>query len=98
MVIKAAFSSLRIEPIFPAPLNRAQRQELIERMRARPGNFVGQEHLTLSTTPVLTEQGIVPRHMVTRTYLTACDNGFLLMPGGLTRVTASAETMVVSLQ
>src|SRR5205823_6966067 len=47
---------------------------------------------------VLTEQGIVPRHVVTRTYLTACNDGFLLMPGGLTRVTASADTMVVSLQ
>src|SRR5476651_71441 len=48
--------------------------------------------------PVLTDQGIVPRHVATRVYLTANENTFMLMPGGLTRVTASAETMVVSLQ
>src|ERR1019366_872166 len=76
----------------------AQQQELIDRMRAKPWAFVGQEYLDLSTTPVLTEQGIRPRHVGVRVYLTAEENGFLLMPGGLTRVTASAETMVVSLQ
>ncbi len=98
MVIKAAYSSLRKEPTFPDTLSAEQKRELIERMRARPGSYVGQERLSLSTTPVLTEQGIVPRRVVTRVYLTAHDKSFLLMPGGLTRVTASADTMVVSLQ
>ncbi len=60
--------------------------------------YVGQEHLNLSTTPVMTEHGIEPRHLGVRVYLTATDDSFLLMPGGLTRVTESAETMIVSLQ
>jgi uncharacterized circularly permuted ATP-grasp superfamily protein/uncharacterized alpha-E superfamily protein len=98
MVIKAAFPALRTDPIFPDTLSAAQKTELTERIRAKPWTYVGQERLTLSTTPVLTEQGIVPRHVATRVYLTAHENSFLLMPGGLTRVTASAETMVVSLQ
>ncbi len=98
MVIKAAFTSHRRSPIFPEKLSAAQKQELVDRIRARPGAYVGQERLTLSTTPMLTDNGIVPRHMVTRAYLTATDNGFMLMPGGLTRVTTSADTMVVSLQ
>jgi uncharacterized circularly permuted ATP-grasp superfamily protein/uncharacterized alpha-E superfamily protein len=98
MVIKPAFSSLGIDPIFPEELSRKEREELIVRIRAKPWAFVGQEHLTLSTTPVLTEHGIVPRHTVTRVYLAAIEGGFMLMPGGLTRVTASTETMVVSLQ
>jgi uncharacterized circularly permuted ATP-grasp superfamily protein/uncharacterized alpha-E superfamily protein len=98
MVIKPAFSSLRIDPIFPEKLSRTQRQELIERIRAKPWMFVGQDHLNLSTTPVLTETGIVPRHVVTRAYLTASDDDYMLMPGGLTRVTSSTDSMVVSLQ
>ncbi len=98
MVVKAAFSSLRSEPVFPDKLSAAKKEDLRERIRAKPWNYVGQERLALSTTAVLTEQGIVPRRMVTRVYLTAHENSFLLMPGGLTRVTASAETMVVSLQ
>jgi uncharacterized circularly permuted ATP-grasp superfamily protein/uncharacterized alpha-E superfamily protein len=98
MVIKAAFPSLRNEPVFPLTLTQVQRQDLIDRIRARPWTYVGQELLTLSTTPVLTETGIVPRHTVTRAYLAAQEAGFMLMPGGLTRVTASPDTMVVSLQ
>lgn len=98
MVIKAAFSSLRLDPIFPDKLDSTHRQELIASLRQRPWAYVGQERLTLSTMPVLTEDGIVPRHVVTRAYLCADEDGFLLMPGGLTRVTATAETMVVSLQ
>jgi uncharacterized alpha-E superfamily protein len=60
--------------------------------------YIGQHRLTLSTMPVLTEQGIAPRHVATRAYLCADEKSFQLMPGGLTRVTASAESMVVSLQ
>ncbi len=98
MVIKAAFSSMRLDPIFSDKLDDKQRQLLIERLQAKPWAYVGQDRLTLSTMPVMTDNGIEPRHVATRVYLCADDNGFLLMPGGLTRVTASAETMVVSLQ
>ena len=98
MVIKAAFPSLRMEPIFPDQLNAMQRQDWIDRIRAKPWAYVGQEYLRLSTTPVLTDHGIEPRHVGVRVYLTAREDGFFLMPGGLTRVTASEETMVVSLQ
>jgi uncharacterized circularly permuted ATP-grasp superfamily protein/uncharacterized alpha-E superfamily protein len=98
MVIKGAFSSLRLEPVFPEKLSETERQSWIDRVRAKPWAYVGQEHLTLSTMPVLTEQGIVPRHVGVRTYLAASEGSFQLMPGGLTRVTATAETMVVSLQ
>ncbi len=98
MVIKAAFSSMRLEPVFPDKLDEVQRQALIGRMRAKPWAYVGQERLTLSTMPVLTDHGIVPRHVATRVYLCADDDSFQMMPGGLTRVTATAESMVVSLQ
>jgi uncharacterized circularly permuted ATP-grasp superfamily protein/uncharacterized alpha-E superfamily protein len=98
MVIKAAFSSHGQEPIFPRTLTQAQRGELIEKLRSRPWTYVGQDHLTLSTAPVLTESGIVPRHLATRAYLTVSGDGYMLMPGGLTRVTASPDTMNVSMQ
>jgi uncharacterized circularly permuted ATP-grasp superfamily protein/uncharacterized alpha-E superfamily protein len=98
MVIKAAFTSLRQEPVFPHTLSRSQREELIDKMRAKPWTYVGQEYLTLSTAPVLTEAGIVARHLATRAYVSATGDGFVLMPGGLTRVTGSPDTMVVSMQ
>jgi uncharacterized circularly permuted ATP-grasp superfamily protein/uncharacterized alpha-E superfamily protein len=106
MVIKGAFPSQRFEPVFGDALSQAQREALLERIRARPWTFVGQEHVDLSTSPVLTEQGIVPRQVVVRVYLAATapgsaesgDRAFMLMPGGLTRVTSSADSMVLSLQ
>ncbi|MSR60140.1 MAG: hypothetical protein EXS05_21290 [Planctomycetaceae bacterium] len=98
MVIKPALDSPRFEPVFTDEMSRAQRDELLERIRARPGDYVGQERLTLSTTPVLDGDRLQPRHQVLRTYLTAHGDSFVMMPGGLTRVSASADTMVVSMQ
>ncbi|HTI52106.1 MAG TPA: circularly permuted type 2 ATP-grasp protein, partial [Planctomycetaceae bacterium] len=54
--------------------------------------------LTLSTTPALDGDRLQPRHLVLRTYLAAQDDSFVMMPGGLTRFSASADTMVVSMQ
>ncbi|HEX5272791.1 MAG TPA: circularly permuted type 2 ATP-grasp protein, partial [Gemmataceae bacterium] len=39
-----------------------------------------------------------PRHLVLRAYLAAEGDSFAFMPGGLTRVSASADTRVVSMQ
>jgi uncharacterized circularly permuted ATP-grasp superfamily protein len=98
LVIKPALASTRLEPVFVDELSRVQREELIVRIRARPGDYVGQQRLTLSTTPVLEGKRLQPRHLVLRTYLAAHDDSFLMMPGGLTRVSAAADTMVVSMQ
>jgi uncharacterized circularly permuted ATP-grasp superfamily protein/uncharacterized alpha-E superfamily protein len=98
MVIKAAFPSMRLDPVFPSSLSEQKRQELIEKIKAQPHLYVGQERLDLSTTPVLTETGLSPRHTVSRFYLGAHESSFALMPGGLTRVTPSIDSMIVSLQ
>jgi uncharacterized circularly permuted ATP-grasp superfamily protein/uncharacterized alpha-E superfamily protein len=98
MVIKASFPSMRLKPIFPRELDAVGRQEVVDRLRARPWAYVGQRRLDLSTTPVLTDAGFVPRNVVFRTYLAAHDGSFCMMPGGLTRVTGGDETMITSLQ
>ena len=98
MVVKPALASIRMEPIFGDELTREQRDELAVKIRSRPHDFVGEHRLTLSTTPVLIGDQLQPRHLVLRTYLTAHEDSFVAMPGGLTRVSASADTMVVSMQ
>jgi uncharacterized circularly permuted ATP-grasp superfamily protein/uncharacterized alpha-E superfamily protein len=98
MVIKPALASIRMEPIFGDELTREQREELAAKIRARPQDYVGEHRLTLSTTPVLVGNQLQPRHLVLRTYLAAHGDSFVAMPGGLTRVSASADTMVVSMQ
>ncbi|MEY4395787.1 MAG: hypothetical protein RL595_3036 [Planctomycetota bacterium] len=98
MVIKGAFPTMRLEPVFPARLSSVDRQKLMDRVMANPHRFVGQEILNLSTTPTMTEKGLEPRHVLCRMYLGAHGTSFEMMPGGLTRITPSPETMVVSLQ
>ena len=98
MVIKPALASIRMEPIFGDELTREQRDELAAKIRTRPQNYVGEHRLRLSTAPVLVGDQLQPRHLVLRTYLAAHEDSFVVMPGGLTRVSASADTMVVSMQ
>jgi uncharacterized alpha-E superfamily protein len=98
MVIKPAQASVRMEPLFGDRLSCAQRHALAEQLRARPRDFVGQEPLPLSTTPVLVGGRMEPRQYILRTYLAAAEDSFAWMPGGLTRVTASPDSMVVSMQ
>lgn len=97
MVIKPAFPG-RIDPLFAGELSRTDRAELADRLRARPGDFVAQECIPLSTAPVLVNSQLQPRRMVVRCYLAAADDSFVMMPGGLTRVGTAPESMIVSMQ
>ena len=99
IIIKPAFASTN-EPIFGHELSATRRSEVVAMLQAQPRQFVAQERLTLSTAPVL-EKGATqptPRAMVLRTYLTADRDSFAVMPGGLTRVSRSADSSVVSMQ
>jgi uncharacterized circularly permuted ATP-grasp superfamily protein/uncharacterized alpha-E superfamily protein len=100
MVIKPTVGARRTEPIFGAALGASARQALAETIRARPADYVGQEPLELSTAPVLAPGGLSPRHVVLRSYLVASAESppYAVMPGGLTRCAATADTLVVSMQ
>ena len=98
MVIKPTFPVASRQPIFASTLTVAQRTELADEIRAQPALFVGQDELALSTAPVWTGQKPEPRPVVLRTYVAAAGDGFAVMPGGLTRVAASGNTPIVSMQ
>ncbi len=57
LVVKPAFPSKGMEPVFGGKLAGAERSQLLERFEARPHEFVGQELLHLSTVPVWSETG-----------------------------------------
>jgi len=98
-VLKPTFLATRIEPAFPAELTAAQCATLAESVRRRPRDYVAQSRLDLSSSPVLDGDRLVERKLVVRAYLAAQNGGgFAVMPGGLTRVSASADTTVVSMQ
>ncbi len=87
LVIKQANSGNGGRVLFPADLDPAQRTALCDQMRAEPGRFVAQERIAPSTAPALISGRIEPRPTVLRSFLVAEDDGYAVMPGGLSRVT-----------
>jgi uncharacterized circularly permuted ATP-grasp superfamily protein/uncharacterized alpha-E superfamily protein len=105
LVVKPAFPSQvsqlifgAREPVFGGQLSPTERNQLMDQIRARPYDFAGQELLSLSTAPVWSETGLTPRKVVLRVYLAAVGDSWIVMPGGLARVSPSAETSIVSMQ
>ena len=98
IVVKHAFGSVAPDPFFGSKMSGKERAGLLAAIRARPSEFVGQEQVALSTAPVWLNNQLEPRPMVLRAYVTASGDSFLVMPGGLARVSTAAEDPVVSMQ
>ncbi|PBJ19675.1 hypothetical protein BSF44_45080 [Pseudomonas sp. ACN8] len=100
LLIKPAFPSQSFAPVFGRDLSEKQRQELAERMQARPYAYVAQELAQLSQAPIWQAEGgqLQPRAIGMRVYAVASREGYRVLPGGLTRVAAQADAEVVSMQ
>ena len=99
LVAKRSFSTSHSgEPLFGANLTDRERAALASEIRARPNEFVGQDHVALSTAPVWIGHGLEPRPLVLRTYVAAAGQSYVVMPGGLTRVAGVRDVPVVSMQ
>ena len=83
LVIKPSSTGAGGDPIFGEELSAGEREELIAKMRARPGRYVAQEHVDLSTVPVWEEGALQPRHLVMRGFAVSTGSSYLVMPGGL---------------
>jgi uncharacterized circularly permuted ATP-grasp superfamily protein/uncharacterized alpha-E superfamily protein len=98
MVVKPAFGERAHKPFFGETLTRKERANLIAAIQEHPCEFVGQEHLELSTAPVWINGEFEPRSLVMRGYIAAHEDSISVMPGGLARVSATSEDPVVSMQ
>ncbi|MFB0935899.1 MAG: circularly permuted type 2 ATP-grasp protein [Propionivibrio sp.] len=101
LVIKGAFPSQHLDPVFGSELKGPQREEMIERMRARPHAYVAQELVRFSQAPSWSaphERRLLPRGVALRVYVAATPQGYRVMPGGLTRVTSATNTRFISMQ
>jgi uncharacterized circularly permuted ATP-grasp superfamily protein/uncharacterized alpha-E superfamily protein len=97
LVIKPAFARFGQHPVFPATMRRAAYDALVRKIEARPEEYVAQERVALSTLPVYTDTGIVPRHAVLRVYAIWNGSSYAALPGGLTRVSTQDSSLVVSM-
>jgi uncharacterized circularly permuted ATP-grasp superfamily protein/uncharacterized alpha-E superfamily protein len=84
-------------PVLASELSAADRARLIASINERGIDFVGQELVRLSTTPVWESGRIVPRPFVLRVFAAATPNGWTVMPGGFCRIAEQLDARAVSM-
>lgn len=97
VVVKPAFPSRGMEPVFGAELQTEEMGKLARKLRAQPHEYVAQERIVLSSAPVWDNGDLHSRSVVLRAYVLNTGNGWTAIPGGLVRV-AEVEGSVVSMQ
>ncbi|MHA6318015.1 circularly permuted type 2 ATP-grasp protein [Altererythrobacter sp. CAU 1778] len=75
---------------------RKQIAEFRKKIEERPGNYIAQPTLALSTCPIFTRQGLAPRHVDLRPYVLVSPGNVDITPGGLTRVAMKKGSLVVN--
>ena len=98
LVLKRAFPTEAREPVFGRKLSTREKSLLTAELRSRPDHFVAQEQVALSAAPVWHQHRMEPRPVVFRAYVTASGDSYVVMPGGLTRVSSTDDVPIVSMQ
>lgn len=70
--------------------------EFRKKLMSRPGNYIAQPTLALSTVPIFTRAGLAPRHVDLRPYVLVSPDEINITPGGLTRVALKKGSLVVN--
>jgi uncharacterized circularly permuted ATP-grasp superfamily protein/uncharacterized alpha-E superfamily protein len=74
-----------------------ERADFLQRLADRPGDYVGQEVVRLSTTPTLRDDRLAPAPFVLRVYAVATPDGMKVMPGGFCRTSARPDARAISM-
>ncbi|MBU2960621.1 circularly permuted type 2 ATP-grasp protein [Citreicella sp. C3M06] len=78
---------------------RGEARGPIEDWIAREGkSLVGQEAVTLSTTPAMIDGKLKPRPMVVRVFATRTPDGWAVMPGGYARIGRDGDPTALAMQ
>src|SRR5437868_820574 len=84
-------------PVLPGELSASERDRLRSAISDRGIDYVGQELVRLSTTPVWEQGRITPRPFVLRVFAAATPQGWTILPGGFCRIAEQADARAVSM-
>ena len=84
-------------PVLASELSAAERERLKAAINDRGIDYVGQELVRLSTTPVWDQGRITPRPFVLRVFAAATPGGWTMMPGGFCRIAEQLDARAVSM-
>ncbi len=100
LVIKRIDRKNKSQTVFGSRLSQAELASLEAQIKAEPHLFVGQEILEHATSPVLISQPqstrLEPRHTLLRGFAVAFEDGFSVMPGGLSRSSVEKGNMIIN--
>ena len=95
-VIKKIDSSEEVEVYFAKNMSAQELEELKEMLLQHPNKYVAQEEVDFSTAPYYSNGNIEPRNAVIRAYSLKKDDDYIVMNGGLVRVSNSKDRLLVS--
>jgi len=95
LVVKEVHGSGGYGMLVGPAASKAECEAFAAKLRARPGNYIAQPTLALSTVPILADQGLSPRHVDLRPFVLVSDK-VRIIPGGLTRVALKQGSLVVN--
>ena len=84
-------------PVLASELSASERERLKSAINDRGIDYVGQELVRLSTTPVWDQGRIAPRPFVLRVFAAATPGGWTIMPGGFCRIADQPDARAVSM-
>ena len=97
LIVRPAYRHRKVRTFAGWLLSRGDRERLLAEIRARPTQFVAQEPVLGSTAPVWNGTQLQPWHATLRAFATACDGGYQVLPGGLSRVAPRSEMLTESM-
>lgn len=101
LVIKPAYPGQNFSPVIGDQCDAAQREEVLQRIAARPQAYVGQERMQMSHAPAWgrnQEPGLQASAIGLRLYAVATPQGYSIMPGGLSRIAGNPGNPAMSMQ
>lgn len=103
MVIGPAYSRLPFfddngRSVLGSRLHGNSKLSTAEWLDTEGSNLVGQEVVTLSTTPALVDGKLMPRPMSLRVYAARTRDGWQIMPGGFARIGSGNDVTAIAMQ
>lgn len=98
LVVKPVARELGRSTILGWELSSADLAELRARIEAKPSAWTAQVALTMGTAPTLSLDGFEARRCVLRAFAVSRGDSYAVMPGGLMRVAADADSTMISNQ
>ena len=95
-IIKKIDKSDEIQVYFAKKMSPVELEDLRVMLQENPNQYVAQEEVDFSTAPYYSDKKIEPRNAVIRTYSLKKDDDYVVMNGGLVRVSNAKDTLLVT--